>query len=343
MAADDNASSGSAAPAHSPSLIAWPPPGLEAMQGSLWQMIRRIGLGGAILVIPLLWSMTPDRGFSDLGPFGDEWRALGVVTLVGLLIWIIGLAKLDGLLRAWVSATRNGYGWMTVAQVAADGRKDAGLLLQGAKHYANLDVETRRRIAVLRLWTAATAAAAASWTSVGFILTVLLATRGVLGPTAVEWIAIAPVVVLLLIALGCRITEAAKIWATRRSVKEQVAPPPRPQPLDDVAAWNANLQRWYRHTPPPVPTVPRHSTHAARRSDGTTYATAFPSLLSYRLTVRRRGLQRWGGGVARRIFLPLVARVWLPAEWGYHLECRDRFTKRGADGDRDEFLQRVLR
>ena len=60
--------------------------------------------------------------------------------------------------REWVRASGNGYGWMTVAHVAVDNRKDAGFLLQGTKRYANLDTETRRRMLVLRLWTAATTA-----------------------------------------------------------------------------------------------------------------------------------------------------------------------------------------
>lgn len=240
MAADDNnANSGSTT--HPPSFIAWPPPELEAVQGSLWEVTRQIGLGSIILVLPLLWSIMPDRGFSSLGPFGDRWWVLGVLTLVGLSVWGIGLGKLDRLLRACTNAARNGYGWVTVLQVAADSRKDAGFLLQGAKLYADLDADKRNRVMLLRLMTAGSTAAAVIWLPLVFFLSVLLATRGALGQIGVAWITLAPVALLLLAAVACRIAQATITWGPRRKWHARASA--QHQVGDDIAVWNSDVKR----------------------------------------------------------------------------------------------------
>ncbi len=240
MATDDNnANSGSAT--HAPSFIAWPPPELEAMQGSLWEVTRQMGLGSIILVLPLLLSMMSDRGFSSLGPFGDRWWVLGSLTLVGLSVWVIGLGKLDTLLRAYTNAARQGYGWITVLQVAADSRKDAGFLLQGAKFYADLDADKRKRVMLLRLITVCSVAAAVIWLSVAFFLSVLLATRGALGPTGATWITLAPVTLLLLVAVACRIAQGALTWGPRRKWRASISA--QHQVTGDTAEWKLDVER----------------------------------------------------------------------------------------------------
>ncbi len=166
---------------------------------------------------------------------------LGVLTLVGLSVWVIGFGRLDTLLRACTDAARKGYGWLTVLQVAADSRKDAGFLLQGAKFYADLDADTRNRVMLLRLMTAGSTAAAVIWLPLVFFLSVLLATRGALGPIGVAWITLAPVALLFLAAVACRFAQAAATWRPRRKWRARATA--QHQVSDDIAVWNSDVKR----------------------------------------------------------------------------------------------------
>ena len=62
--------------------ISWPPPELEAVQGRLWDVASQVGLGSVVLVLPLLWSVTGEQGFSSLGIFGERFGILVGLTLV---------------------------------------------------------------------------------------------------------------------------------------------------------------------------------------------------------------------------------------------------------------------
>ena len=55
------------------SVLRWPPPGLERLQGDVWNVVRSGTLAALILVFPLLLSISLRQDFWSLGPLGSAW------------------------------------------------------------------------------------------------------------------------------------------------------------------------------------------------------------------------------------------------------------------------------
>lgn len=222
--------------ADDPELLAWPPPGLGRLQGDLWEVTKQGALGGVLLVLPLLWSAAAGQDFSSLGPFVGSWWVVLVTSLMGLAVLGNAFVGLFRIFRRAGSATSQGYGWLTVAVVAADSRRDAGFLLQGARAYSVLTPEKRRRLVIFRLTAVLCYLVAVFWLPVGFIVGVLLAARGLLAPSGLALFTLGPTALLLLVGLAVRLWDAGSLRNARTRWFRQ--PWREDLTTDDVDRWN---------------------------------------------------------------------------------------------------------
>jgi hypothetical protein len=183
-----------------PIRVTWPPPGLESYQGVLWRKAGELGFGGAVLVFPILLSVAPSQPFNSLGLFGGAWWLLGLTSLLGLIIVMRALGGLLGFFSSARTAALHGIDLETTLQVGADHRGDMGALLQGTRSYRSLD-ERHRTLAIrARIAACILFLSAATWITAGWVLSLLLASRGLLGPTGVWILTLGPAGATLLAA-----------------------------------------------------------------------------------------------------------------------------------------------
>jgi hypothetical protein len=197
--------------------LSWPPPGLEAAQGRLLSPIALITIGDVILILPLLWSAATEQPVSSFGPFGNSWWIPIITTGIGLLTLLYGFGRLIGLLRLAAKAGGQGHGWLMVVQVAADFSRDTGFLLQGARLYAETASAKRGLMLATRMVGAVAYLLAALWVPFGFVVSLLLGTRGLLNPAGVWFLTVAPAALLLLVALLSRLLGRKFSWDAKRN------------------------------------------------------------------------------------------------------------------------------
>lgn len=197
-------------------LVPWPPPGLERLHGDLWRITVKLAVGGAVLVLPLLWATASRPELAGTGPYRDAWWVPLLSALVGLAV--LTAAFVDGvrLLRRMGSAARSGYHPRLVALVAADQGRDAGFLLQGARAYSELSLDTRRALRLVRVMSALLYALGSLWLSLGFAVGLILAARGVLSPRGLVAFTLAPSALLLALGLFGRTWDGRMMRAARK-------------------------------------------------------------------------------------------------------------------------------
>ena len=196
--------------------LRWPPPGLERLQGDVWNVVRSGTLAALILVFPLLLSISLEQDFWSLGPLGSAWWVILITTGVGLGLVLEAFVTLVRLLRRAARVVERGYRWRLVAHVACDVRRDTGFLLQGARWYATLGEGQRRMVAGLRLVGAALQMISVVWLASGLAVAMLLAANGNLTATGVILFTLGPAAVCLLMALLVRTGEAHLVRRARR-------------------------------------------------------------------------------------------------------------------------------
>jgi len=180
--------------------LPWPPPAFEWIQGALWKVTTLAWLGSVVLVTPLLWALATPQEFWSLGPLEDNW-ALGLsVSLIGAAILFVAFYFLQSLVRAGGRAADLGYGFLTIAEVATDLRRDQGFLLMGKRHFSRLSEGERARLTKLRLSAAVLILFGALWFAVGFSLSVLMAARELLTQREIWIVTLGPTLAFL--ALG---------------------------------------------------------------------------------------------------------------------------------------------
>jgi hypothetical protein len=179
------------APTRAP-LLKWPPPGLERTQGDLLVIASRAALAGGFMVLPLLFVAALEQDFATFGPFADAWWVLVLLTSIGLAFGLDAITRVSRSLRRAGRALENGYGAPTVLRVLADGSRDMGFLLSGARHFSVLDDREREAIAAIRVAEAILFAAAGLWLTVSVSIGLFLAARGVLTPAALQMLTLAP-------------------------------------------------------------------------------------------------------------------------------------------------------
>lgn len=199
-----------------PGLLAWPPPGLERMQGDLWMVVRKLLVGGLVLVLPLLWAVASSQGFWSLGPLGEAWWVLLVVAVVGLGMLAAAFVDLFRVFRRWGRTVDRGYGWVVVALVLADAPRDTGFLLQAARVYSVLPADTRRALLTSRLASVAAYMAAAAWLPLGFVVAVFLAGHGRIEAGGLALFTLAPAAALAVVGSLLRLREDRTLRSARR-------------------------------------------------------------------------------------------------------------------------------
>ncbi|MFC1629308.1 hypothetical protein ACFL3H_09400, partial [Gemmatimonadota bacterium] len=188
--------------------LGWPPPGLESIQGAGLPTAGFIGIGGLVLILPLLVSIGINQRFTSPGPFGGYGWPLVLFSSAGLLLLAEGLHRLFRILRTGNLAVKQGHGWLTIAQTASDSQRDMGFLLQGARGFSGLDAEARQAIVRARLAGMGGYLAAALCLLLGFLLGVFLAARGVIGNRMLWVLSIGPSLVFFFTAIIFRIRSA---------------------------------------------------------------------------------------------------------------------------------------
>jgi len=217
----------------------WPPPGLEAEQGRLWQVLFQLGLGSLVLVLPLLLAVARRYPFWSFGLFGGAWWVLVLSSLLGLLITLAGLELLFRLLRQGSRASRRGLGSFITLLVMSDRRRDGGFLLQGGRKYRGLEVRRRGRIARSRVLGSASYFLGTLWIPLGFSLSVFFAARGVLSPSGMWLVSLAPAGVMLAIGLvsrGLEGTLTRKAESKKDLLEEEIG--------EDVTEWLGTLEAY---------------------------------------------------------------------------------------------------
>ena len=192
--------------------LPWPPPGFEWIQGALWKVTTLAWLGSIVLVTPLIWSLATPQEFWSLGPLEDNW-ALGLfVSFVGAVILFAAFFFLQSLVRAGGRAADMGYGFLTIAEVATDLRRDQGFLLMGKRHFSRFPEAERAHLAKLRLAAAVLILASALWLAVGFSLSVLLAARGLLTQREIWVVTLGPTLAFLVLGGALHGFQFARVW-----------------------------------------------------------------------------------------------------------------------------------
>lgn len=175
----------------------WPPPGLESIHGTLWNLIGGLGIGGVLMIAPLLWATAFDPPFSQAGSAqGSAWATLAAAA-IDFFVLIEAYTQLYAGLRVARLAAEQGYGWRLIAHVAADGPRDAGFIMTGTRAFTDVDELRRRRILDARLFGSLAYLAGVLWLPIVFPLALLLALSGVLSSTSVWLLALLPIAVLL--------------------------------------------------------------------------------------------------------------------------------------------------
>ena len=196
--------------------LPWPPPGLEKIQGKLWRVIGTLWLGSLVLVLPLLWSLGIEQPFSSLGPFEANWELGLFIALLGLAILLLAFAGFFNLMRQSGRAADEGYGNLTIAEVASDLSRDMGFLLQGKRYFSEFDSGQRGRLVIARLRGGGLILIAGLWVSFGFALSVLFAARGFLTPSGTWLLTFGPAVVLLVLGLLLYWYQIARIYGPKK-------------------------------------------------------------------------------------------------------------------------------
>lgn len=198
-------------------MLRWPPPGLERLQGDLWRVAARGAMGGATLVLPLLFVAARGHDISSLGPFADAWWVSLVLAAVGLGFAVDALTSAGRLLRRASRAVEGGYDLRTVLYVAADLRRDMGFLLQGGRHFSVMSERDRETVANFRLLAATCHAVAGLWLPVVMAVALLLAARGALDHTAVWVLTLIPAGALYVLGGLVGLLEDGRVRKARRA------------------------------------------------------------------------------------------------------------------------------
>jgi hypothetical protein len=145
---------------------------------------------------------------------------------------------------------RRGWGWVVLADVAADPDGRSGLALTGTREFASLDPANRKAVLALRRVQTAVEMAAGPWVALVGALWTLATLTGLLSNqvtanlmTTAVWLAAA------LPVLACLIATAAARLLERRRTAELVRRPRFVESDTDIAAWYASAPAAPRPSP----------------------------------------------------------------------------------------------
>jgi hypothetical protein len=219
--------------------LSWPPPGLEALQGAVWPLIRSFAFGAILFATPVLVGVATRQSFNTLGPFGRSFWIPAVFSGFALLVLFDAALRLSAVLRMAATGAQLGYDGRTLALVATDGARDTGFILQGIRAYHGIDEDTRRSLLVTRAVGAFAYLGAALWLPFGVSLAILFAYLGLVGTGGVWLLAILPSAILFTAGWFARSTEGLIQRRLRKRVRHaEHEPDSLPQ---QVATWREQL------------------------------------------------------------------------------------------------------
>jgi hypothetical protein len=222
-------------------LLEWPPPGLEPLHGQLGRTATLIGVGSFLIVVPVIL----------LGAYGrDSWqRALlpgdsftMAIIALGSMMLVVAAGLLGRHLWRGAQLVRAGYGWLTVAETFADGRRDTGALIAGAREYASLGAARRGELRRRRLVAAALRFGGAAFPLLGVLATLLVFGSNPVGASAAVALALVLPAACLLASLQIASREAWHLRAARHRMRPVAA---REAGLvsEVVAAWKDGFEK----------------------------------------------------------------------------------------------------
>ncbi|HSJ11011.1 MAG TPA: hypothetical protein VK928_13895, partial [Longimicrobiales bacterium] len=217
--------------------LRWPPPGLESLHGAAWRAVTPLAAGALVLTAPMLWAVARRTPFWSTGPWGSSWWLILVLTLLGVMLAIGGIARVVETLRDSARALNRGHNPRIVALIATDASNDSGFLLQGLRQYGTLELSERRVLIAARVVSAVGYTAALLWATIGLAIGLLLAARGIV-PTgsSLAMFVLVPVALLLTPAFAARVLEST---VTHRLRKKYRRDEDAERALrGDVKAWN---------------------------------------------------------------------------------------------------------
>jgi hypothetical protein len=218
-------------------VLEWPPPELEGLLGAARRAGRGLSGGAWLVTLPAVAAIVlGPRAGGALGGLGV--MALGVVALVGFLVLVVESVRLVRLMREAARAVRAGYGWLTVAEVAADARGDTGSLVAGAREYALLPPRRRGHLRYGRLVGAALRLLGVVAPIPMLLLAMLLGAADAVSPAMAIAVAYLPTLLLALAAATLERWEALAVRGYRR----RQAPPGTDQLPRLVAAWYESFE-----------------------------------------------------------------------------------------------------
>ena len=221
-------------------LLEWPPPGLEPLHARFRSTVRVLGLGAALVGVPLVLLSVFDRDSYVRQLLPPMEFLLSIVTL-GFVLFAAGCFKLVRFLQSSARAVDMGYRWGTIAEVVGDERGDSGALIAGAREYATLTPPQRSSLRRRRILAAALLLAAAFMPVLGFAIGVVVSARYASGPTIVLWASLV-LALTLMTAWGVvqsfenRLLRAAR---ARRTALSSV----RQRPAELAAAWTETFEQ----------------------------------------------------------------------------------------------------
>ena len=219
--------------------IAWPPPGLETIYGTLWPLITFFGIADLILVAPLAWVIGSDTPFWSLGPLGQQWWVLLVTTSTGGFLTVVAFFRLFRFATRVSTAIAMGHGLRMILQVAGDASRDSGFVLLGVRRYANLPVTQRETILTLRLWASITTAAGLVAAPIGFASAIVMTRMGITGPGSITFLAI--VLPLGAVGVGTVLRGMDWVFSSDRAVATTSSRPTGQSAQAEVQQWYADL------------------------------------------------------------------------------------------------------
>ncbi|MDX1646055.1 MAG: hypothetical protein R3304_02830 [Longimicrobiales bacterium] len=178
---------------------------------------RKMAFVAAILVLPLLVTLTLPQTPYGLGPFGEAWWITLLTTVLGVAIFADAVVTLVRFLSRVRRALRKGYTGHVIALVVSDREQEHGFLLQGMGPFTPLAEKERKTVALLRFLTPFSYLLAASWFVLGFGVLILLAARGWVSVSGVGFGTVAPAALIGFSGLVLRGTEGTLSYRAREA------------------------------------------------------------------------------------------------------------------------------
>ncbi|MGD2135797.1 MAG: serine/threonine-protein kinase, partial [Gemmatimonadales bacterium] len=215
-------------------LLEWPPPGLERLAGVMPRLSFRLWLGSLFVIVAALGMIAlGTRLSSAMTSLGTV--ALWLVATAGVAMFGTVARRAIGLGRDIPRAIRAGFGWATVAEVAADRRHDTGRLIAGMREYAGLTAEERDVLRKRRVWREICSLLGAVLPLPATLVLVRAGSAGVAGAGATPWIVLGPSVALLIAAALFELGEERTVGPARRLIEQRGRR--REAPARMVAPW----------------------------------------------------------------------------------------------------------